>query len=114
MCNKVVDELKNYNYPFIIKSFNFKIIKHLKRIKKEYNCGLLIKKDIYNIFLGKLLVRYCNPDFLAISKKYIDRNGINNTLKEYPILVWTIKNNDEISKYKTITNGYICNNLPFN
>jgi len=113
LCKKLIKELEGYNYPFIVKSFNPKIVRHLKNKKSEYITGLLIQEDIYNNIIGKFLIKYCKPNFLAISKKFINKNGINKTLKEYPILVWTIKNNEEINKYNNISNNYICNNLPF-
>ena len=111
--NKVIEELQNYNYPFIIQSFNPKIVRYFKKHKKNYICGLLIKDDLYNKLTGNLIIKYCKPNFLAISKKYIDKNGINKHLKKYPLLIWTILNKDEINKYNDLTNNFICNNLPF-
>ena len=113
ICNKLVNELKNYKYPFIIKSFNPKIVKWFKKNKPEYIRGLLIKDNLYNKFIAKIIILYCNPNFLAISKKFINKNGIKSYLKKYPLLIWTISNKKEINKYKRITNNYICNNIPF-
>jgi len=113
LCKKLVEELNEYKYPFIIKSFNPKIVRWFKKHKKNYIRGLLIKKDIYNKHIGKVIINYCKPDFLAISKKYINKNGINKYLSEYSILIWTISNQQEITKYNNILNNYICNNLPF-
>lgn len=113
ICKKIVTELSNYNYPFIIKSFNPKIIKWFKKNKSEYITGLLIKDNIYNKFIGRFIINYCKPNFLAISKKFINKNGIKPFLKKYPILIWTLKNKDELKKYNNITNNYICNNVPF-
>jgi len=113
VCNKLIEQLENYNNPFIIKSFNPKIVRYINKKKKEYICGLLIKDDLYNKLIGKFIIKYCKPSFLAISKKYIDKNGINKYLKKYPLLVWTIVNKEEINKYNDLTNNFICNNLPF-
>lgn len=113
VCKKLVDELTNYKGTFIIKSFNPKIVNWFKKHKPKYIRGLLIKDNLYNKFIGKLIIRYCKPDFLAISKKYIKRYGIKSYLKEYPILIWTILDKKEINKYINITNNYICNNIPF-
>lgn len=112
-CKKIVEELDNYNYTFIIKSFNPKIVKWFKKNKPEYTRGLLINNNKYNKLIGNFILKYCKPNFLALSKKYIDKNGINKHLKEYPILIWTILDKTEILKYKNISNNYICNNLPF-
>lgn len=104
--------LNNYNYKFLIKSFSPKIVRCLKKHNKNYKIGLLIKHNFYNGIIGRLILNYCKPDFLAISKKYIKTNGINSKLKEYPILIWTIKTKEEFNFYKKY-NGIICNNLPF-
>lgn len=113
ICKKLIKDLEGYNYPFIIKSFNPKIVRWFKKYKKEYVTGLLIQDNIYCNIIGKFVIKYCMPHFLAISKKFINKNGINKYLSEYPILVWTITNKEEITKYNTFTNGYICNNIPF-
>lgn len=113
VCNKLVEELNNYNHPFIVKSFDPKIVKWFKKNKPEYIRGLLIKDDIYNKFIGKIILKYCKPNFLAISKKFINKYGINSNLKKYTILVWTILNKEETIIYKDLTNNFICNNVPF-
>lgn len=113
ICNKIIKELETYNYQFIIKSFNPKIVRYINKNKKEYLCGLLLKDDFYNKLIGGLIIKYCKPNFLAISKKFIDKNGINKCLKKYPLLVWTILNKEEFNKYNDLTNNFICNNLPF-
>lgn len=111
-CKKLIEELQDYNYPFIIKSFDPKIIKWFRKNKPEYIRGLLIKDAIYNKFMGKIVIKYCKPNFLSISKKYIDNYGIKKYLKEYPILIWTIVNKEEIIKYNKYSNNYICNIIP--
>ena len=113
LCEKLVSELKNYNYSFIIKSFNPKIVRWFKKNKPEYVRGLLIKDNFYNKFIGKIIIKYCKPNFLAVSKKFIDKNGIKSNWKKYNILIWTIIKKEEINKYINITNNFICNNLPF-
>ena len=113
LCEKLVSELKNYNYPFIIKSFNPKIVRWFKKNKPEYVRGLLIKDNLYNKFIGKIIIKYCKPNFLAVSKKFIDKNGIKSNWKKYNILIWTIIKKEEINKYTNITNNFICNNIPF-
>ena len=113
VCKKLVDELTSYKGIFIIKSFNPKIVNWFKKHKSEYIRGLLIKDSLYNKFIGKIIINYCKPNFLAISKKYIKKYGINSHLKEYPILIWTILKKEEIKKYINITNNYICNIIPF-
>jgi len=113
ICKKLVEVLNDYNYPFIVKSFNPKIVKWFKKNKKEYIRGLLIKDSLYNKFIGRIIIKCCKPNFLSVSKKYINNFGLKKYINEYPILVWTILNKEEIDKYKNLANNYICNNLPF-
>lgn len=113
ICKRLVKELNNYNSPFLVKSFSPSVVRWFKINKSEYIRGLLIKDDFYNSLKGKLIIKWCKPNFLAISKKYINKFGIKKYLKEYSILIWTITNKEEITKYKGIANNYICNNIPF-
>lgn len=112
-CKKIAEELDNYNHPFIIKSFNPKIVNWFKKNKPEYIRGLLINNNKYHKLIEKFILKYCKPNFLALSKKYINKNRINKYLLEYPILIWTLLDKTEILKYKNISSNYICNNLPF-
>ena len=113
VCDKLINELNNYKGNFVIKSFNPKIIRYIKKIKSKYITGLLIKQKYYNNILGKIITKYSKCNFLAISKKFINKYGIKSYFKKYNILIWTIKNNEEMNKYKNVTNNYICNNIPF-
>ena len=102
---KVMEELNDYNYPFVIKSFNPKIVRYFYKHYPNIKRGLLIKDNYYNAPLGKITLFYCKPNFLAISKKIIKKYKT----KKYDLLVWTIKNKDEMNNFKDITNNYICN-----
>lgn len=113
LCKKLVTELENYNHTFFIKSFNPKIVRWFRKNKPDYIRGLLIKDNLYNKFIGKVIIKYCKPNFLAVSKKFINNNGIKSNWKKYNILIWTISNKKEITKYTNITSNYICNNIPF-
>lgn len=113
LCKKLVTELENYNHTFFIKSFNPKIVRWFRKNKPDYIRGLLIKDNLYNKFIGKVIIKYCKPNFLAVSKKFINNNGIKSNWKKYNILIWTIVKKEEINKYINITNNFICNNIPF-
>ena len=108
-CNILLEELFNYNGEIIISSFSPKIIKYMK-MHSTYNCGLLIKKlsgsKFYDkISKSKLPLIYSHADFVAISKKLI-----NKYKSKLPIFVWTITDKEEL---KTDEYIYICNNLPY-
>ena len=113
ICSEITKLLDNYKHPFIIKSFDIKIILWLKKNRPNYIRGILINKNIYTTLIGKFIINYCNPNFLAISKKLIDKKGIKNHFKKYNILIWTLTKKHEMNKYQKITNNYICNNLPY-
>ena len=116
--NKLMDILKHYNGNVIIKSFSPKIIKYLKNIDDSYTYGLLMKEKYKNkakeLFMkSNLALSYCNPNFLAVSKKLAKTNKLQKLRKIYDIYIWTFQNNDEIEKYKQYGDYYICNNLPY-
>ena len=113
-----MDKLKDYPGEVIIKSFNPKVIKILKKKQITYPCGLLIMnhwdKKMYNlIFKTSLPIKYSNPDFLAFSKKMIDTKLFQHYKNKLPIYIWTIKSKEELLKYKKEDYTYICNNLPY-
>lgn len=110
-CNKLVEELNNYPYPFIVKSFNPNIVRWFHKNKPEYITGLLINSKHYNKIYSRLILNYCKPNFLAFDKKYINKYKLKSHYKKYPILIWTIKKEEEMNKYKNITNNYICDNI---
>lgn len=115
---KLMKTLKYYSGDVIIKSFSPKIIKHLKNIDDSYTYGLLMKQKYKNKFKelfmkSNLVLSYCNPNFLAVSKKLAKTNRLQKLRKTYDIYIWTFQNLDEISKYQQYGDYYICNNLPY-
>lgn len=114
-CDLLVKELANYK-NFIIKSFNPKIVKYLKDNYKELEVGLLISDDntnkLYDLILtSNFILKYCKPDFIAISKKLLEKKKFKELSKTIPTLVWTIKKESEIDSNSNLI--YICNNLPY-
>ena len=111
----LMKELNGYK-NFIIKSFDPKFIRLLKKNYPDITCGLLIH-DHYPKFYQKIFLHsswilpYSRCDFVAISKKILKNKRMMNYLKCYPILVWTIKDSEEVNYQNSLT--YICNNLPY-
>lgn len=112
ICKILLNELKDYN-NYIIKSFNPKIVRHIYKLNPNITKGLLISKKYYNTLIGRIILYYCKPNFLAFSTKYINKYKFKKPYKKHSIMLWTIKNKNEMNKYKNITNNYICNNLPY-
>ena len=118
LVNVTLEKLNKYQGDFIIKSFNAKIIKYMKKKNPSYTYGLLLSSNhpnkLYNWFTkSKILLKYYKPDFLAISKKLITNKNIQYYYKTHPIFIWTIKSKKELEEYKNTDYSYICNNLPY-
>lgn len=115
---KLISTLNTYNGEFIIKSFNPTIIMRLRKLNNTYTYGLLMMKKYPKklqtlIMKSNLVLLYCRPNFLAISKSLAKTRRFKKLRKKYPIYIWTIKSSTEIDKYKDYGEHYICNNLPY-
>lgn len=114
-CEILIEELKGYK-NFIIKSFNPKIVRYLKKNYTNLEVGVLItnksNNKFYDILLtSKISLMYCKPDFIAIATKLLNKKKFKKLSKKIPTLIWTIEDKNEILDNELI---YICNNLPFN
>ena len=105
----LIEILKDYNGEVILKSFDYRKVKYLKK-HTNYKIGLLIKrmsgfKDfiIRNINFNILI----KPDFLACNKNMLDCKSVKTFKKD--IYIWTIKNKDELKIYKS--DYYISENV---
>lgn len=107
----ITKELDNYKGDFIIQSFYPKIIRWFKMNKPDYTRGLLINDDFDNKSNNyfNIILKYTSPNFLSVYKKVVKNKKIQNYRKNIPILTWTIKNDNEINKYKEYTDGFIRN-----
>ena len=105
----LIEILKDYNGEVILKSFDYRKVKYLKK-HTNYKIGLLIKrmsgfKDfvIRNINFNIII----KPDFLACNKNMLDCKSVKTFKKD--IYIWTIKNKDELKIYKS--DYYISENI---
>ena len=105
----LIEILKDYNGKVILKSFDYRKVKYLKK-HTNYKIGLLIKrmsgfKDfiIRNINFNIMI----KPDFLACNKNMLDCKSVKTFKKD--IYIWTIKNKDELKIYKS--DYYISENI---
>ena len=105
----LIEILKDYNGEVILKSFDYRKVKYLKK-HTNYKIGLLIKrmsgfKDfiIRNINFNIMI----KPDFLACNKNMLDCKSVKTFKKD--IYIWTIKNKDELKIYKS--DYYISENI---
>ena len=105
----LIEILKDYNGEVILKSFDYRKVKYLKK-HTNYKIGLLIKrmsgfKDfiIRNINFNIMI----KPDFLACNKNMLDCKSVKTFKKD--VYIWTIKNKDELKIYKS--DYYISENI---
>lgn len=103
--DKLIKELDNYNGEFAIQSFNYNIIKTIKKYRKNFIVGLLLSD---NISSSKLLIYnyILKGDFISYNKKMY--NKVNKNIFS---LAWTINNKEEYNKYSKYYNNLICNNI---
>lgn len=118
LVNQLLKELEKYNGETIIKSFNPKTVKELKAKTRKYPIGLLITHNsndkIYNLFSKtNIFIHYTTPDFIAISKNLINNKSLQKYITKLPVLIWTIKDNNEITNINNKNFIYIANNLPY-
>lgn len=105
--NILKDKLKNYN-NYVLKSFNPRIVRNLKKnINTEV--GYLIDSK-HKFLYSNLIIKYSKADFLSISKKLLKTKRFQKLKNKYQLLIWTIKDKDEIKDENII---YICNSLPY-
>ena len=102
--------LDAYLGKFIIQSFDFRILRYLKKKRPNYIRGLLIKEQDKFLmhFINSFLTRshYLKVDFISHSRKGLTSKGIQKRRKKKFVFVWTIKEQD-ISKYKDLADGFI-------
>ncbi len=113
--DELIKELTNYN-NYIVKSFNPKIVRYIKKNYPNIKCGLLLKSKYKNKLLNiiaktNLIIKYSKCDFIAISQKLLNSKKYQKKSSKIKTLVWTITKMEDINYDNDIT--YICNNLPF-
>lgn len=112
ICEKLVEELLPY-HNFVLKSFNPKIVRYLKKHYPNLEVGYLIQrkydKKVLQIMLPSLfMIHYSKADFLAIHKKLLKTPKFLKLSLKYPVMVWTINKQEEIPDNHCIV---ICNNI---
>ena len=106
----------NGYHKYVIKSFDPRIIRFIKKHYPDVSAGLLIQNQ-YDHFLEKaflhstLALIYSKCDFVALSKKIFKNKKLMKKYRGYPVLAWTIQDGEEINYQDSIS--YICNNLPY-
>ena len=111
-CQILLSTLEHYPYSYILKSFNPKIVRYLKKHSNS-EVGYLIHSK-YRTFLlrclmqSNFMIHYSKADYLAIHKKLLKTKKFQKLSQKYPIMVWTIKQKEEIPEEPFIA---VCNNI---
>ena len=113
--NELFRCLQGYN-NYIVKSFNPKIVKRLKKRNPNMKVGYIINDKYDNGFHNfllkkKFMIKYCHADFIAISQTLFKKDKYKKMATKIPTMVWTIKYRTDIEYSDDIT--YICENLPY-
>lgn len=117
LCDRVLQSLKDYSGDVLLKSFFPNVVKYLKK-KSSYMIGLLLSNfmhyKLYSYLISSpILIFYCQPDFLAISKKIVKKKRFQKYRKKYPVFVWTLTSLDEFNYYFDYADNFLCNHLPY-
>ncbi len=113
LCPKVADHLREYKGDYCIESFNPLLIKEMKKYLPDSYRGLLYtnvcrdkkKKTLLNIVISGMMLNFlARPDFIAYNKLDRDSFFVKLTTRFYhaPKFVWTVKNDEELSKAHTL------------
>ena len=111
----LMKDLNGY-HQYVLKSFDPRIIRFIKKHYPDVTAGLLIQNQ-YDHFWEKaflhssLALAYSKCDFVAVSKKIYKNKSMMKKFKGYPVWVWTIQDGKDVNYDNSIT--YICNNLPY-
>ncbi len=111
-CQILLKTLEKYPYSYVLKSFNPKIVRYLKK-HSDYEVGYLIhskyKSSLLRIIMqSSFMIHYSKADYLAIHKKLLKTKKFQHLSLKYPIMVWTIQNKEEIPMSPFIA---VCNNI---
>ena len=113
--------LDNYKGGFIVKSFSPFTVKWFRKHRPQYirgqlSCSFESNKDLSriekficrNMFLNFL----AKPDFIAYELQSLPKKRVEKYRKKnYPLLVWTIRSDEELSNAKKYGDSFIYENI---
>lgn len=108
--NEVINILKNYKGKYFLKSFEPRIVRYLKKLRRKnkmcFKIGLLISDSKYLL----PFITYSNPDFISFSYKNLNNLIFRFFSKIKPTLLYTIKSKADYESIKDYNGGYIVEN----
>lgn len=117
--DKLLSILKDYNGNYAFQSFNPRSLIYLKKKCPGILRGILVsdfKKTNINLFkriiLKRMIFNYLiKPDFLSVNYNYLKNRKIQKYKNNKLILTWTIRNKNDLDKYKSLCDNYIVENI---
>lgn len=117
--DKLLSILKDYNGNYAFQSFNPRSLIYLKKKCPGILRGILVsdfKKTNINLFkriiLKRMIFNYLiKPDFLSVNYNYLKNGKIQKYKNNKLILTWTIRNKNDLDKYKSLCDNYIVENI---
>lgn len=108
--NEVIKILSNYNGKFYLKSFDPRIVRYLKKLRRKFNMNFKIGLLVPNAKSLVPFVIYSNPDFISFNYKYLNKPIFKFFSKLKPTLLYTIKSKQDYESIKDFKGGYILEN----
>lgn len=113
----LIKKLKEYKGDLILKSFDYKAVKYLKK-HTNYNIGLLLydtkkhKKEtlwIERFFLKHInFLKLVSPDFVACELSMLPMKRITEYRKKgHSVYIWTIRTNEDLEYSKKYGDYYL-------
>ena len=112
-CDKVISILEKYQYDFVVKSFDIRIVSYFLK-KTSYITGLLIanpKRDngtFYDFLMNrKITLSILKPHFISVDHHIVGKKFVQYYRKNNPVLVWTVRNLKTLDKVKEKSDSYL-------
>lgn len=114
---ELVQILDSYNGYFAIQSFNPLTILWFKKNRKNYIRGQLLTNNynynfIVNIIYEHMIFnKFTKPDFICYNIKGLPNKVVAKFRQKKPVIGWTIKNKEQLIKYGSYCDNFICDNI---
>ncbi len=117
--DRLIDVMKSYKGLYAFQSFNPKSLIYLKKKCPNIPRGLLVSdfsksniNIIKKVVLKKMIFNFLvQPDFLSVNYNYLNNKRIQKYKKSKLILTWTVRNKEDLNKYKDLCDNFIVENI---
>ncbi len=117
--DRLIDVMKSYKGLYAFQSFNPKSLIYLKKKCPNIPRGLLVSdfsksniNIIKKVVLKKMIFNFLvQPDLLSVNYNYLNNKRIQKYKKSKLILTWTVRNKEDLNKYKDLCDNFIVENI---